>query len=153
MKKIILGALLMFVTLTFAQNGTDGLEWIEGYEEAAKISQKTGKPILANFTGSDWCGWCKRLDKEVFSKEEFTKWAKKNVVLLKVDFPKRKKIPTEIAAGNKSLQQAFQVRGYPTLWLFSVGEEVSDITPLGSTGYVKGGAKNWIESISPALPN
>jgi len=149
MKKIILVALLIFTATSYAQD----VEWIEGYEEAAKISQKTGKPILANFTGSDWCGWCMRLDKEVFSKKEFAKWAKKNVVLLKVDFPKRKKIPAAIAEGNKALQQAFQVRGYPTLWLFSVGKEISDITPLGKTAYVRGGAKKWIASIDPALPN
>ncbi len=153
MKKIILGAFLLFTTIIIAQENTEELQWIEGYEEAAKISQKTGKPILANFTGSDWCGWCIRLDKEVFSKQEFTKWAKKNVVLLKVDFPRRKKIATKIAEGNKSLQQTFQVSGYPTLWLFSVGKEINDITPLGKTSYVSGGAEKWIASINPALPN
>lgn len=155
MKKIFLSVLVLFATVSFAQDKSEDLKWIEGYEQAAALSQKTGKPILANFTGSDWCGWCVRLDKEVFSKKEFAAWANENVILLKVDFPKKpqNKLPEEIAAGNNSLASAFQVRGYPTIWMFKVGKEISDITPLGKTGYVKGGSKNWIASIAPALEN
>lgn len=153
MKKIFLAVCVLFATVSFAQDKSEDLKWIEGYEEAAALSQKTGKPILANFTGSDWCGWCIRLDKEVFSKKEFANWANENVILLKVDFPKRKTIPAEIAKGNNALAGAFDVRGYPTIWLFNVGEEITDIKSLGKTGYVKGGSEKWIASIAPALAN
>lgn len=50
--------------------------WLVNLEEAYQQSNKTGKPIMANFTGSDWCGWCKKLTASVFSKPEFKSWAK-----------------------------------------------------------------------------
>lgn len=112
--------------------------WLVDLEEAYQISQKTGKPIMANFTGSDWCGWCKRLTANVFSKPEFKKWADNNVVLLELDFPRRKQIPNEIRQQNYSLQQAFKVRGYPTVWVFNIEKNANDefsIEALGQTGY------------------
>lgn len=142
MKKIsILFAFLMAASFAMAQEkytaGNEG--WLVDIDEAYKISQKTGKPIMANFTGSDWCGWCKRLTADVFSKPEFKKWAEKNVVLLELDFPRRKQIPNEIRQQNYSLQQAFNVRGYPTIWVFNLEKNTKDegfsIEALGQTGY------------------
>jgi protein disulfide-isomerase len=152
MKKILFTAVL-FIGLTNLQ--AQELKWHDNFDEAAKISKKTNKPILANFTGSDWCGWCIRLDKEVFSKKEFQKWANENVVLLTVDFPKRKQLAADITEQNNALQRAFQVQGFPTIWLMSPGDgkvPTEGITPLGKTGYVKGGAEKWIASIASALP-
>ncbi len=151
MKNILLGLLFITTITTFSQEA----KWLASFDEAAKLSQKTNKPILANFTGSDWCGWCKVLHREVFSKPEFTKWAKKNVILLEVDFPRKTKISTELKKQNAGLQRAFGVRGYPTIWLFEVGDgddPKKGLNPLGKTGYVKGGFKKWIESISVYLP-
>ena len=152
MKKIILIAVLF---ISFNSLQAQESKWYNNFDEAAKISKKTNKPILANFTGSDWCGWCIRLDKEVFSKKEFQKWANENVVLLTVDFPKRKKLPQNIAEQNDALQRAFQVRGFPTIWLMNPGEgdvPTDGIIPLGKTSYVKGGAEKWIASIAPSVP-
>ena len=119
--------------------GNEG--WLVNMEEAYQMSKETGKPILANFTGSDWCGWCKRLTKSVFSKKEFKSWAKDNVILLELDFPRRTKLPAEIRQQNSSLQQAFKVRGYPTVWVFDLNkdEETNQyaINALGKTGYTK----------------
>ena len=113
--------------------------WLVRMDEAYQQSKKSGKPILANFTGSDWCGWCKRLTMTVFSKPEFTKWADKNVVLLEVDFPRRFRLPADIQQQNRSMQQAFGIRGYPTIWLFNATKDQStgqyNFTPLGRTGY------------------
>lgn len=114
--------------------------WHVNMEVALAESKKTGKPIMANFTGSDWCGWCKRLDKSVFHQPGFDKWAKKNVVLLELDFPRRFRLPEEIAAQNRSLQQTFGVRGYPTIWLFDADKGADgkyNIKGLGKTGYTK----------------
>jgi protein disulfide-isomerase len=153
MKKII------FITLFFIGfNSIEAQEakWYSNFDEAAKLSKKTNKPILANFTGSDWCGWCIRLDKEVFSKKEFQKWADENVILLTVDFPRRKKLPENIKTQNNALQRAFQVRGYPTIWLMNPGNgevPTDGIVPLGKTSYVKGGAEKWIASIAPSIPS
>lgn len=112
--------------------------WLVKVEEAYAQSKKTGKPILANFTGSDWCGWCKKLSASVFDKPAFKSWAKDNVILLELDFPRRKQLPEEIRRQNQSLQQAFQIRGFPTVWVFNLDRDDSGkfmIEALGRTGY------------------
>lgn len=114
--------------------------WLVNIDKAYEESKKTGKPILANFTGSDWCGWCKRLTKSVFIHDEFKQWADKNVVLLELDFPRRKQLPQEIRQQNASLQKAFSIRGYPTIYLFDLDKKPNGefaISALGKTGYTK----------------
>lgn len=149
MKKIIILSLLIAsASFSFAQNGVMAYKaeaegWLVDINEAYAISKKTGKPIMANFTGSDWCGWCKKLKAEVFDTPEFKKWAEKSVVLLELDFPRRKQIPENIKQQNAGLQQAFKVTGYPTLWVFNMGKDDKGqytINALGKTGYVKGTA-------------
>lgn len=115
--------------------------WLVDINEAYEVSKKTGKPIMANFTGSDWCGWCKKLKAEVFDQAEFKKWADKNVVLVELDFPRRFQLPENIKQQNYSLQQAFKVTGYPTIWVFFLNKNDSGqftIEALGKTGYVNG---------------
>ena len=141
MKK--LSTLVVFLFLSygiFAQGqykaGHEG--WLVSLEEAYQQSNKSGKPIMANFTGSDWCGWCKKLTASVFSKPKFKNWAKENVILLELDFPRRKQIPNDIRQQNQNLQQALQVRGYPTVWVFNLkkdGEMNYQLERLGKTGY------------------
>jgi len=114
--------------------------WHVELGKAYAESKSTGKPIMANFTGSDWCGWCKRLDKSVFHQPEFKSWAEDNVVLLELDFPKRFRLPDNIAAQNRGLQQSLGVRGYPTIWLFDIDQNQEgqmNIIALGKTGYTK----------------
>lgn len=147
MKKIIaVIMLLLFVGSfsSFAKKKNDkkeGLEWFTDINKASEISNKSKKPIFAFFTGSDWCGWCKKLQNDVFSKQEFIDWAKKNVVLLELDYPRYKQQPGELMKQNQELQQTFQVRGYPTCWMFFLtkGDEgKKNINPLGSLGYPAG---------------
>lgn len=132
-------------------------DWYIYIEDAKAESDKTGKPILANFTGSDWCGWCIRLKNEVFVTPEFKKWAKENVVLLELDFPRKSQLPDDLKAQNSSLQQAFQVRGYPTLWAFNLqfndATKQFNINALGSIGYVAGGPSEWIKKTNEVLNN
>lgn len=113
--------------------------WLVDLDEAYAVSIKEKKPIMANFTGSDWCGWCKRLDAAVFSKPEFMTWAKKNVVLLELDFPRGKQIPDKNRQQNAAMQQALQVTGYPTVWVFNLNKDPASgqyqIDGLGKTGY------------------
>lgn len=114
--------------------------WLVSIDEAYQQSQETGKPILANFTGSDWCGWCKRLSANVFVKDEFKEWAEENVILLELDFPRRNQIPNEIRQQNHSLKNAFKVTGFPTIWVFFMDKDENNqfnINALGKTGYAK----------------
>lgn len=148
---------LLFIAynITFAQNDNfvkaQDENWLVNVEEAYELSKKTNKPILANFTGSDWCGWCKRLRKEVFNTPEFNKWADENVILLELDFPRRTQLPVEQQQQNRSLQQAFQVTGFPTIWVFDLnkpsGENKFELQAYGKTGYLRGGAANYTKEL------
>ena len=107
----------VFISLnTFSQKEN----WMTGFPDAFELSIKENKPIMANFTGSDWCGWCMKLDRAVFLTEEFKKWAENNVILLELDFPRRKKLDKELEESNNQLQSIFRVRGFPSIWVFSV---------------------------------
>ncbi|HRO43209.1 MAG TPA: thioredoxin family protein [Flavipsychrobacter sp.] len=133
----------------------DALVWHTDINKAQEISKKQKKPIFAFFTGSDWCGWCHRLQSNVFAKPEFIVWAKKNVILVELDFPRRKELPQELREQNISLQQAFQVQGYPTIWIFDLEKDADKkfkIMPLGSLGYPSGAepGKEQVKFLSTA---
>ena len=116
MKKIAL--LLIAILFSFSANAQE-LTWHTDMAKASELSIKEKKPMLLFFTGSDWCGWCIRLQKEVLQTPEFEKWAKENVVLVELDFPRRTPQDETIKAQNYQMQNMFQVRGYPTIWFVS----------------------------------
>ena len=130
------------------------LTWHTDMSKATDISIKENKPMFLFFTGSDWCGWCIRLQKEVFKKPEFIAWAKENVVLVELDFPRKNNQTEEIKMQNAQLQQQLQVRGYPTVWFVSAtktAEAKINLNALGSTGYVAGGPKVWIDGANQII--
>jgi thioredoxin-related protein len=153
MKHLLVVLLLALSLNGFAQQKP--LEWHTDVNNAINVSVKTGKPLFFFFTGSDWCGWCKRLQKEVFFLQEFKTWARKNVVLVELDFPRRTKLPEAIQKQNRELGQMFGVRGYPSIWF--VTPEVTDgkvnFNKLGSQGYVAGGPKAWTAGANKILKN
>jgi thioredoxin-related protein len=124
-----------------------GKQWFTDLEEGLKEAKRLNKPLLADFSGSDWCGWCIRLDKEVFQQKEFLQWAKKNVVLAVADFPRdTSKITSEQLQKNRAYAQMLGVQGYPTVFL---------ISPKGvafaRTGYQAGGPGEYIKMLEKAL--
>lgn len=89
--------------------------WTMDFDAAKKIAAEKKLPLILNFTGSDWCHWCKLMDKNVFAKEPWQKFASTNVVLVTLDFPRDKSIvPEKYAKRNNDLKKQFGVRGYPT---------------------------------------
>ena len=121
-------------------------EWATDYKAALDQAQKSGKVVLADFTGTDWCVWCKKLKAEVFDTDAFKAWADKNVVLLELDFPRQKELPAELKAQNDKLQQKFAIRGFPTvLFLDGDGKE------LGRAGYLQGGPTAWTKNADAIL--
>ena len=151
MKKYI-SILLLFLSINvFSQEGD--LEWHTDLNKAIEISIESEKPLFMFFTGSDWCGWCIRLQKEVFFKPDFVKWAKENLVLVELDFPRRKKLEESLKQQNENLRQMFAVRGYPTGWFVvpEIEENKVNFKRLGSQGYVAGGPKNWIDGANKIL--
>ena len=116
------------------------LVWHDSFDAAKAASAESGKPILADFTGSDWCHWCIKLKADVFEKEEFKTWASQNVTLLELDFPNDSVQSPTIKKQNAELAKKYNVRGYPTVLFLTDQGEV-----LGKLGYEKD-PKTWIES-------
>lgn len=149
MKKIILVA-FFFIGLSVSQ--AQELKWYTNVKEAITVSNKEKKPLMLFFTGSDWCGWCIRLQNEVLKTPEFTKWAKQSVVLVELDYPRRTAQSDEIKKQNDELQQAFGIQGYPTVYFAkaTVNKEGKvNFEGLGSTGYVAGGPTAWLAVADP----
>jgi thioredoxin-related protein len=152
MKKLAITLFLVLGSLTIQ---AQELTWHTDMNKALDVSKKSKKPLMLFFTGSDWCGWCIRLQKEVLKTPEFEKWAKDNVVLVELDFPRRTPQQPEIQKQNIELQQTFAVQGYPTVWFVNASKKDGKVNfeQLGSTGYVAGGPSVWLEGASKFIAN
>ncbi len=118
-------------------------DWSDNYDDVVKKASKEGKYIFIDFSGSDWCGYCIKLEKEVLSKKVFKNYAKKRLALMMVDFPRRIKQSEKLKIQNRKLASRFKVRGFPTvLILTSDGKEL-----VGKTGYQTGGAEKYVKSL------
>ncbi len=150
MKKIIIVfAFLISGIVAQAQE----LNWHTDMAKATEASLKENKPLLLFFTGSDWCGWCIKLQRDVLKTNEFATWATQNVILVELDFPKSKPQDQNIKMQNQQLAQTFGIQGYPTVWLVNPikGQDNKvNLTGLGSLGYDKS-ASNWITNANTFL--
>jgi len=139
--------LIFFVLLfSFLTVSAQELKWHTDINEAIKISVKEKKPMFLFFTGSDWCGWCIKLQNEVFNKPEFILWSKK-VVLVELDYPKRTPQADLVKQQNQNLQQMFSVNGFPTVWFVKAEIKLDksiNLLQLGRTGYLAGGPTTWL---------
>ncbi|GIV45992.1 MAG: hypothetical protein KatS3mg036_0810 [Ignavibacterium sp.] len=144
MKKIFLSFVLILSVLAGCKKAgtTDNLDWETNLETALQKAQKENKTVLVNFTGSDWCIWCQRLSNEVFSQSEFEKFAKENLILVKIDFPKNIEQSMEIKMYNNQLAQRFGVEGFPTIFLLNKNGDV-----ILQTGYQPGGPVNYVNHL------
>lgn len=128
--------------LAFSLTAQAEPKWSTDLTAAIAQAKKEKKLVFMDFTGSDWCGWCIKLHKEVFSTPEFAEYAKKNLVLVEVDFPNKKKQTTELKAANQALQQKYKVQGYPTIIVLD-GEGKK----VGQLGYMPGGPKAFTAAL------
>ena len=141
---------LVFIIIALAQTNnaqTVDLNWHTDLSKAVSISINEKKPIMLFFTGSDWCGWCMRLKKEVFNHEKFKIWSDDQIILVELDFPRRKKLEPNILNQNRELARIFGVSGYPTCWLVKpqvLENSKVNFLKLGKLGYVAGGTDKWI---------
>jgi len=118
------------------------LEWMTDLPKAQAQAQAENKLIMMDFTGTDWCPWCIKLDKEVFSTPKFSEFAARNLVLVEVDFPRHKPQSTELKRANQALQEKYKIEGYPTVVVLN-----SDGKKVGELGYEEGGPKPFIEKL------
>jgi len=137
---------IVLITLMTGVNLLAAEGWLTDFEAAKKQAAEKNLPILVDFSGSDWCGWCIKLDNEVFSQDEFKDYAEENLVLFLADFPRSKPQPEDIQKQNKALSQKYGVRGFPTVLLLNAGGEV-----LGRTGYQRGGPEAYVKHLKDLL--
>ncbi|MFH0908264.1 MAG: thioredoxin family protein [bacterium] len=116
--------------------------WTEDFDAALTQAKESGKYVLVDFSGSDWCGWCKKLDKEVFGKKEFKEFAKDNLVCVLIDFPRQKPQSNKKKEANQVLMEKYAVKGFPTILLFSPQGDVA-----AATGYEPGGVEAYIKHL------
>src|SRR6267142_5359037 len=129
MKKIAVGLL---TGLALLQVQAEDLKWLTDLPKAQEQARAEKKLVMLDFTGSDWCGWCIKLNKEVFSQPEFADYAKKNLVLVEVDFP-NKPLPEALKKANRALQQKYKIEGFPTIIVLD-----GDGKKVGELGYEPG---------------
>ncbi|WP_052572735.1 thioredoxin family protein [Haloferula sp. BvORR071] len=124
----------------------DVFKWETDLELAKKRAKEEKKDILLDFTGSDWCGWCIKLKKEVFDQASFQEYAKKNLIMVELDYPRKKELPAKEKEQNEKAQKEYQIEGFPTIILLnSKGREVA------RTGYQEGGPDKYVEHVKGLL--
>jgi thioredoxin-related protein len=126
-----------------AQDDKKSELWLQDFAKAKAQAKAEKKDLLLDFTGSDWCGWCIKLDKEVFAQDAFVAGAPKHFVLVKLDFPQDESLVTpEIKKQNEQLQKQYPVQGFPTILLCT-----ADGVVYHQTGYEKDGPEKYVEML------
>ena len=116
--------------------------WLTDFKQAQAQAKAEKKLLLVDFTGSDWCGWCMKLDKEVFRTPEFQEYARQNLVLMEVDFPRRKQLSSAEQSRNEQLAHEYGVEGFPTIVVLGAGGQ-----KIGELGYTPGGPAAFIAEL------
>jgi len=140
MKKILITVLAATV---FWQANAAESTWLTDLPKAEAQAKAENKIILLDFTGSDWCGWCIKFKKETLDTTTFQEYAAKNVVLVELDYPRKKKLSDDLTKANAALKDQYKIEGYPTLVVLSKdGKEIGR-----QVGYAEGGPKAFIAKL------
>ncbi len=140
MKKILTA--LLAIALVWQANAEENT-WLTNLPKAEAQAKAENKIVLVDFTGSDWCGWCKKFNGEVLNTPEFQAYAKNNLVLVELDFPHKKEQSTDLKQANANLKSRFAVHGFPTfVALNKDGKEIGR-----QVGYAKGGPAAFIAKL------
>jgi thioredoxin-related protein len=143
--RAVASSLVMTVLICSFAVAEDGA-WMQDFAKAKSTAAEKKLPILALFTGSDWCPWCIKLNSEILSTDDFKTFAKDNLVLFIADFPRKSEQSKEIKKQNQDLADKYKVEGFPTVVLMdAAGKE------LGRLGYQEGGGKVFVESLKKLL--
>lgn len=139
-------AIAFGVVLSAPRSGHAESGWETDLKKAQDLARSSHKLVLLDFTGSDWCGWCIRLDKDILSKPAFKDYANKNLVLVEIDFPRRKSQSDDLKKQNQELAAKYQVEGFPTIVLLNGdGQKVWRFD-----GYFADGPEKFIEQLEKA---
>lgn len=138
-------AVLMIIIIFYSLK-SDAREWMTDFKNAEASAKASEKFILLDFSGSDWCMWCMKLDKEVFSQNDFKSFAEDNLVCVLVDFPSAIKQTKKLKQQNMDLARKYGVKGYPTIIILT-----HDGKLVGKTGYIKGGARKYVQHLKEII--
>jgi protein disulfide-isomerase len=139
MNKIAIGLL---ACLALWQVNAAPLQWQTDVPKAQAKAKAEKKLVMLNFTGSDWCGWCIKLNKEVFSQPAFVEYANTNLVAVELDFPRKKAQAAAQKQANSALARKYNVEGFPTIIVLN-----SEGKKVGELGYQPGGPKAFIAAL------
>ncbi len=134
-------AILLSTSILSLAAGKTG--WDDDYAKSLTKAKSESKLVLLDFTGSDWCGWCMKLDKEVFSEKAFKDYAKDNLILVEVDFPRGKQQTRKLKEQNEKLSGQYHVEGFPTIIVLN-----KDGQKVGQLGYMEGGPTAFIAELN-----
>lgn len=141
MRKYFITSLLIVITTLYCLK-TEATSWETDFNKASSTAKASGKYILIDFSGSDWCGWCIKLEKEVFSQHDFIDFAEENFVCVLVDFPREKEQSEKLKQQNLDLARKYEIKGFPTIIILSPGGE-----PVAKTGYLHGGSWKYAQHL------
>ena len=136
-------AALLFSFLSVLSVCAEEIPWLTDFEAAKAKAKAENKQLFVDFTGSDWCVWCKRLHKEVFDLEAFQSEAPKQFIFVELDYPREKVLPDELKAQNKKLVDYYKILGYPTIILLD-----PDGLEIARTGYKAGGPESYLKHLA-----
>lgn len=140
MKKILMT--MLAATICWQVNAA-AATWLTDLPKAQAQAKSENKIVLMDFTGSDWCGWCIKFRKEVLDSGEFKTYAAKNVVLVELDFPKKKAQAEDLKKANNALKSQYKIHGFPCLVVLDKdGKEIGR-----QSGYAKGGPTAFIAKL------
>lgn len=122
------------------------IAWMTDYSSAASQAKESNKYLFLFFTGSDWCGWCKKFDSEILSTKEFVNAVGNKFVFVMVDFPMGKPLPADIKKQNDDLKKKFGVTGFPTVVILDSSQNF-----VAETGYRAGGGKAFADYLMGLL--
>lgn len=139
----LVGSLLLFNS---CQIQAKELNWHTNYKESIDLAKKESKPLFIYFTGSDWCGWCLKIQKEILGTPEFKELVNDKFVFVEIDFPLKKAMTPELFKQNEELKKNFKIEGVPTIILLSPeGKEIAILH------YREGGGKAYAEYLLKLL--
>lgn len=145
MKRLLVTLFAMILTACPAMPMQD-YDWETNFKLASAKAEKGSKYMLLNFSGSDWCVWCNKLDSDVFNNPEFKAYARENLVCVVLDFPLNKPQSRALKKQNIELAGKYGVSGYPTIVILNSKGDL-----INTMGYLAGGAKKYVEHLKAII--
>ena len=122
------------------------ISWQQNFDQALAMAKKEHRPLFLYFTGSDWCIWCKKMDREILESPTFQQALAKKLIFVKVDFPSTTELPPSIREQNEQLKNRFHIEGFPTVILLDPNQNI-----IATLGYDPGGAKAFASAVEEIL--